>query len=268
MYTIKYIVNVTATHLPMPPGESATHIPIAIGKGMQRFKDFLDIQIVNGPGGYVFTGGDLTSKNAWAIFRKPYTVILNTQVQRWGKTWSLFGVEIVAPHEVGHGVVSYNHLDYLPDYYGSSRFSHVMKGGASTYMYYPGAFSPAEIQIMLQKGHKLNAKPIHPYALVHKQNLRAWNTRRKELRAAIPLATGDEKIRLQQELESINVQVNADVDLTKKIVLLYPYHYKMFPWQSESAVKEARAISNAVEVEKIYSEAVKESESSLQHCIL
>lgn len=258
---IRYMVSSSATHLALSPGESNSHIPSAIARGMQRFRDFLDIQIINGPGQYVFSGSDLNSKNAWAIFRRPYTIILNTQIQRKGKFWSLMGCEIVAPHEVGHGVVSYDHLDHLADYYNDRRFSHVMKLGAGSYMYSPGAFSPAEIQIMLQKGYKLNKRPIHPYALVHRQNLRSWTTERLSLREKLKTATGSTKITIEKQINDLTVKIRADIALAKKIILLYPYHAKMFKWQSERATQEARALADANQVEKIYAEAVREAES-------
>lgn len=259
--TIRYMVTASATHLPMAKGESPTHIPTAIGRGMQRFRDFLDIQIINSSGGFFFSGADLTRKNAWAIYRRPWNCILNTQVQRWGKTWSLLGCEIVAPHEVGHGVLSYQHLNHLQDYYNDPKFSHVMKIGAGTYMYSPGAFSPAEIQIMLQKGYILNKRPTHPYALVHRDNLRKWNSEIVTIREQLKIATGSTKLALEKRINDLNTSIANDTVLAKKIILLYPYHVKMFSWQTEKSTQEARALADANQVEKIYAESVREAES-------
>lgn len=251
----------TATHLALGVPTSASQIRAAWRRGMMRWKDFLDVRLAtSAPFDFSVVGADLNRKNAWAIAKvSQRQLVMNTAIQAYGLKWSLLGVEIAAPHESGHLFLTSRHLDELPDYYGDRRFSHVMKGGAGSYLYSPGAFSPPEIGLALSKGFSLNAAPTHPYARTHQANLKRWSQQLTQLKAQIVGTKGAAREAIRNRMAKINEQRAADVALTKRIVLLYPFHKIMFAWQRRQAIVTQRDEADADVVERSYEELVRDA---------
>lgn len=251
----------TATHLTFAQPQSAEAIRAAWRRGMMRWKDFLDVRLATStPFDFHVAGGDINRQNAWAIAKiSQRSIVMNTAIQAYGLKWSLNGVEIAAPHESGHIFLTSRHLDELPDYYGDRRFSHVMKAGAGSYLFSPGAFSPPEVGLALSKGFRLNATPTHPYAKVHVANLKRWSQQLTTLKERLAKTTGAAREKLRNQIAAINAKRSEDVALTKRIVLLYPFHRVMFAWQRRQAIVAARDEADAATVEQTYDELVREA---------
>lgn len=258
---LSWLYEDTATHLPSNPQLSASSIRAGWRRGMLRYKDFFDVRLATAaPFDLVVRGADLNRDNAWALCRRPNIVLMNTEIDRWmnaGKKWSEKGVEGAATHESGHHLLSWSHLDHLADYYGDSKFSHVMKVGAGSDMM--GTFSPAEVQLGLTKGFRLNASPKHPYAVAHLARKKAWAKREAALKERMLSLKGAARAKVRLQIEAGRATLMADEAVCKRIVLLYPFHARMFPWQTKRTVAEARDQADAATVERTYVEVATAS---------
>ena len=275
---IAWVVEASATHLKMEDGATTAQIVAAIRRGVLRFLDFWNVAPKqNKPGGFRIQGEDLNRYDAWAVFRSPNRVIFNTQIHNHPgnsrrRGWTVGGVEIAVAHEIGHGLLTRPHLDHLPDYYNDPKFSHVMKLGAGTYMYTPGVFSPHEVQLGQQKGLRLAARPIHPYARRHQANLKVWEPQLAALKERAAKAKRDKasaavQAELERRIQALRKTIYKDQDLTKKIVLPYGnLHAKLFSWQTARQTAEALEQSQAERIASLPAPVVAADDSGLVVC--